>query len=207
MRANLLSRSIALVAVVLVASAMPVLGADALAICQPGVPYAYPSGGANILWNPDQGALGPLTNVQAIAAVDASFDRWENLPQSSASYFQGATLAVDIDVSNFVPIYNPTAPNGESEIVFDADGSIFAFLFGAGSGILGFAGPDFGDPTTCELLEGSAFLNGPTFTDAIVAEDIMVHEFGHYTNLGHVELNGQLIAFSEGGDDQRREPR
>ena len=114
--------------------------ADALAICQPGVPYVYPGGGANILWNPDQGGLGPLTNGQAIAAVDASFDAWENLPQSSASYFQGTTLAVDIDETNFGPVLNPVAPNGLSEIVFDEDGAIFSILFGPGSGILGFAG-------------------------------------------------------------------
>jgi len=184
----------------------PAHAADALAICAPGVPYAYPGGGANILWNPDQGVLGPLSNAQAVAAVDASFDRWEDLPQSSVTYFQGPALAVDIDVTNYGPVLNQVAPNGESEIVFDADGSIFAELFGPGSGILGFAGPDFGNPATCELLEGSAFLNGPTFTDAIVAEDIMVHEFGHYTNLGHVELNGQLISFNEGGDDSGPTP-
>ena len=183
-----------------------VQAADALAICQPGVPFAYPNGGADILWNPDQGTLGPLTNAEAIAAVDRSFDAWEDLPESSVTYLQGATLATDIDITNYGPVFSPTAPNGLSEIVFDADGSIFEDLFGPGSGILGFAGPDFGDPATCELLEGSSFLNGPTFDNILAAEDIMVHEFGHYTNLGHVELNGQLVGFSEGGDDSGPTP-
>ncbi len=183
-----------------------VQAADALAICQPGVPFAYPNGGADILWNPDQGTLGPLTNAEAIAAVDRSFDAWEDLPESSVTYLQGATLATDIDVTNYGPVFSPPAPNGLSEIVFDADGSIFEDLFGPDSGILGFAGPDFGDPATCELLEGSSFLNGPTFDDILAAEDIMVHEFGHYTNLGHVELNAQIVAFSEGGDDSGPSP-
>ena len=192
---------------ILTVPAVPAFGADALAICQSGVPFAYPGGGANIPWNPDLGGLGPLTNAQAVAAVDASFDRWENVSTSSATFLQGAFLAVDIDVTNYEPILNPVAPNFVSEIVFDEDGSIFIDIFGANSGILGFAGPDFGfGPPLCELIEGSAFLNGPEFDDAIVAEDIMVHEFGHYVNLGHVELNGQLISFSEGGDDSGPTP-
>ena len=184
----------------------PALAADALAICQSGVPFVYPSGGANIPFNPDLGGLGPLNNAQGVQAVQDAFDRWAAVPESSATFINAGSLAVDIDITNYGPIYNPVAPNGLSEIVFDEDGSIFTQLFGAGSGILGFAGPDFGNTVTCELLEGSAFLNGPAFVDALAAEDIMVHEFGHYVNLGHVELNGQLVSFSEGGDDTGPSP-
>ncbi len=184
----------------------PVEAADALAICQPGVPFAYPDGGANIPWNPDQGGLGPLDNATATALVAASFQVWEDLPQSSVTYQAGAFLPEDVTVANFGPVLNQAAPNGLSEIVYDEDGSIFATLFGPGSGILGFAGPDFGNPATCELTEGSAFLNGPEFANQTAAVDIMVHEFGHYTNLGHVELNGQLIPTSEGGDTSGATP-
>jgi hypothetical protein len=197
---------VSMLAAALVAlAAGPILAADALFICQSGVPFAYPTGGANILWNPDLGELGPLTNAQAVAAVDAAFDSWENVSTSSATFLQGSFVATDIDVGNFGPIYNGLL-DGESPIVFDEDGSIFTTLFGPGSGILGFAGPEFGNVTTCELLEGSAWLNGPEFVDLIVAEDIMVHEFGHYVNLGHTELNGQLAIFSEGGDDSGPSP-
>jgi len=184
----------------------PALGADALYNCQSGVPYVYPSGGANIPFNPDLGGLGSLTNAQGVQAVEDAFGAWAGVAESSVTFVNAGALAVDIDITNYGPIYNPVAPNGLSEIVFDEDGSIFTQLFGAGSGILGFAGPDFGSTVTCELLEGSAFLNGPAFADALAAQDIMVHEFGHYVNLGHVELNGQLVAFSEGGDDSGPSP-
>jgi hypothetical protein len=197
--------SLLLALAVLTVPAVPAFGADALVICQSGVPFAYPNGGANILWNPDLGDLGPLSNAQAVAAVDQAFDAWENISTSSATFLQGPFVAVDIDINNYVPILNGLF-DGESPIVFDEDGSIFTALFGAGTGILGFAGPEFGNFATCELLEGSAWLNGPEFDDAVVAEDIMVHEFGHYINLGHTELNGQLINFSEGGDDSGPTP-
>lgn len=184
----------------------PAHAADALFICAPGEPFVYPDGGSNIAFNPDRGGLGPLSNAQAVAAVGAAFARWADQPQSSATFVNAGPLDTDIDSTNFGPLLNAQAPNGRSEIVFDRDGSIFALLFGPGSGILGFAGPDFGDSATCELLEGSAFLNGSRFANALVAEDIMVHEFGHYVNLGHVELNGQLLAFFEGGDDSGPSP-
>ena len=182
-------------------SSAPASAADSLLVCQPGQPFVYPNGGLNILWNPDQGALGPLSNAEATAAVGASFDAWQNLKETSMTFQQGAPIPQDIDITNFGPVLNPTAPNGLSEIVYDANGEIFAALFGAGSGILGFAGPDFGDTAACTLIEGSSFLNGPEFTDSTVAQDIMVHEFGHYSNLGHTELNGQLVDFAEGGDN------
>jgi hypothetical protein len=191
------------------------MAADALAICQSGVPYVYPNGGADIPFNPDAGPLRVdtdgtviLDNAAGVAVVESAFAAWENLPQSSMTASNAGTLPVDIDITNFGPVLNPPGPDGSSPIVFDANGEIFALLFGEESGILGFAGPDFGDPATCTLTESSSFLNGPAFNNLIVAEDIIVHEFGHYINLGHVELNGQIIPWSdtEGGDDTGPSP-
>lgn len=193
-------------AALLALPAVPAFGADALFICQSGVPYVYPGGGADVPFNPDLGGLGPLTNAQAVAAVTQAFSRWADVSTATVTFLNAGAMPFDVNLGNYVPIFNPPAPDGLSPIVFDEDGSIFVDLFGSGSGILGFAGPDFGNPTTCELIEGSAFLNGPEFDDLVVAEDIMVHEFGHYINLGHVELNGQLVGFSEGGDTSGPSP-
>jgi hypothetical protein len=191
---------LALLAGAMILAGTQAFAADSLVVCQSGVPFAYPGGGTDIPFNPDQGGLGPLTNAEGVAAVEQAFQAWADVATSSATFLNAGLMPFDVDNTNFAPILNPTAPDGLSPIVFDEDGSIFTLLFGPGSGILGFAGPDFGNFATCELIEGSAFLNGPEFGDLIVAEDIMVHEFGHYINLGHVELNGQLVPFSEGGD-------
>jgi hypothetical protein len=173
----------------------PVYAGGPLANCGDGVPYLWPNGGRNITWNADLGDLGELTKSEADAFVANSFTQWQNVATSTVSYVQGANLAVDVDDTNFLPFLEAEEPDGISAIVYDDSGVIFELLFGVDSGVLGFAGPEFGDPATCTITEGYAFLNGPEFSpsDPLSGFAIMTHEFGHFSNLAHSQTNGGIL--------------
>jgi hypothetical protein len=168
-----------------------------------GTPWTWPAGGTNIPWNPDQGGLGLLDNAQATAATAAAFAQWEAEPSATATYMNAGQMPVDVDITNFFlfdPFGGLSVPDGLSPIVFDEDGSIFEALFGLGTGVLGFATPEWGDPATCSVTEGVAFMNGlPSGAPGNLDElaDVLVHEFGHYSGLAHVNVNGQDVAFDD----------
>jgi hypothetical protein len=169
-----------------------------------GVPFLWPNGGRMIPFNPDLGGLGPLTNAQAVAQSTAAFQAWADIVSATATHVNRGQLPVDVDETNFLPYLEPTAPDGLSAIVYDEDGAIFELLFGEDSGVLGFASPEWINTATGDIIEGVSFMNGGALVgpDAFpVAEmlSVQVHEYGHYQNLAHTVVNGQIIA----GPDSR----
>src|SRR5262245_64870267 len=83
-----------------------------LANCSDGVPFLWPNGGQNIVWNADQGDLGELTKAEADTFVANSFAQWTNVASATISYTQGANLPVNVDETNFMPFLEATAPDG-----------------------------------------------------------------------------------------------
>ncbi|HTE50656.1 MAG TPA: hypothetical protein VK698_07295 [Kofleriaceae bacterium] len=189
------------VLVALVAGALSLIAAPAaqaggpLAVCSDGTPFLWPNGGQNVVWNADQGNLGNFDKAAADDLVESSFNQWQAIDTATISFVQGADLPLNVDETNFGPFFEPTAPDGLSAIIYDDTGAIFELLFGPGSGVLGFAGPEWIDPSTCSILEGVSFLNGPEFdpVDFNFGFGITVHEFGHFGNLAHSQTNGGIL--------------
>ena len=188
-------------AVVLVSTAGQADASGALYLRSSGNPYRWPDGGRSIPYNPDRGGLGKLDAATALAQTEAAFAAWEAVSTSTASYRNAGLLPVDVNQSNFGPYLFATQPDGRSAIVYDQNGAIFNSLFGFGSGILGFAGPEWVDPATGDVIEAFAFLNGgPNLVLGFPTSEmltIQVHEFGHYANLAHTVINGQIALFDD----------
>lgn len=153
-----------------------------------------------IPWNADAGGLGALDHAAAVQLVTDSFATWSAVPTASIAFANDGALPVDVTAAN-VAQFVGVCDDGLSPIVFDSDGTITDALFGAGASnsILGFAGPECGTFTPPVITEASAVLNGK-FIDGIanggngeVPLDtfvgVLVHEFGHYVNLDHSQIN------------------
>ncbi len=176
-----------------------------------GTPLVW-SGGI-VSWNPDRGTLGTLSNAEAVSLASDNFAKWQAVPTAALAISNTGTLPVDVTAAN-VNAFIGICGDGFSPIVFDSDGSITDSLFGVGASnsILGFAGPECGSLVPPVITEASAVLNGK-FIDGIATAGnpeisitsfaaVLLHEFGHYLNLEHSQIN-LLEAFDHdaAGDD------
>lgn len=184
----------------------------ALALAWPAViraagPLLVNGAGTPLVWpvdpvpfNPDRGPLGALDNATAVALVTTSFAVWTGVPTADIHFANAGPLPVDVTDAN-ANAYVGVCGDGLSPIIFDTDGQITDDFFGPGASndVLGFASPDCVDYSPPEILEGVAVLNGkwidgidtPSNPELPLAEfeAVFVHEFGHYVNLDHSQIN------------------
>ncbi len=192
-------RIVAAVALLTLAwSAVPAEAAGPLFVNDAGAPLVWAV--RPVPWNSDLGTLGRFDQVAAHQLVEDSFAVWSAVPTADIGFADAGGLGADVTAANVGTVLG-VCDDDLSPIVFDTDGSITDALFGAGASnsILGFAGPECGTFTPPVITEASAVLNGK-FIDGIanggnpeVAVDtfvgVLVHEFGHYVNLDHSQIN------------------
>ncbi|MCC6763929.1 MAG: hypothetical protein IT293_04620, partial [Deltaproteobacteria bacterium] len=172
-----------------------------------GAGTALAWGNSPIPINPDRGALGVLEVEEAVENVTASFAVWAAVSTAQVAFKNAGLLPTDVTRTTYLD-YLGNCDDGLNPIIFDTDGAIVDELFGndARNSILGFAGPECGSMVPPSITGGAALLNGRwidgTATSknpeiSLVAFDsVMVHEFGHFLNLDHSQIN-LIEAFDE----------
>ncbi len=191
------SSHIAIAVLALGGTALPARAAGPLLVNGAGIPLTW---AAPIPFNPDRGTLGALSNADAVALVADSFGAWAAVPTAALSFVNAGPLPVDVTASNVFDYLG--ACDGWNPVIFDTDGSIVRTVFGAGAEntILGFADIECGAFDPPEITEAIAVLNG-RFIDGVSSSDnpeipvspdfeaVFRHEFGHYINLDHTQVN------------------
>ena len=93
---------------------------------------------APIVYNPDPGPLGTLSNSEARALLASAFAEWASV--GVVSFTAGAALPADVNGSGAPSTnlahfkrYWRVAGDGRSPVLFDHDGSVIDGLFGAGA--------------------------------------------------------------------------
>jgi hypothetical protein len=199
--------------------ALPSFGGGPRVVDGAGLPMTWVSPPA--IFNPDQGNLGMLSNLEADGLLADAFQRWETVSFSFLTFSFAGEMPENINA------VDPASSNpghwqrwwkqedGFSPIIYDEDGSVTDDMFGAGArfDILGATTLD-GDPFALGgIAEASTLING-AFFDGIgpptspadapsttAFEAIMVHEIGHYANLDHSMVNFELAIDSDPDND------
>ncbi len=162
--------------------------------------------GVPVIWNPDGGGLGKLTNAQATTWIADELAKWQAVGTASLNYTQGVQIidpgtgmSTDVTSANYSDVIN--TDNGQNPIIYDNDRDIFDLL-GTPDAVVGFAGTLRTAGT--EITKGYAVLQGDWFDDEPAAANdvgeisetrfrgMIVHEFGHFSGLGHSSVNHEL---------------
>ena len=152
------------------------------------------------------------SNSQSVARVQSLFQNWQSVPTTSITYsyagqISGAGIPSNGDVKT-IQDFNAALGlcNGgtQSPVIFDADGSLLRAL-GLSPLIIGFSGTCKLDYQAGHIVSALVFLNGefqdgvndPTTSNYELTADqfdeAITHEMGHFSGLGHSQINLDLF--------------
>ena len=174
------------------------LGAEPLHVNDQGQIFRWRD---DVTYNIDPGPLGLLDNAAATARVEQAFASWAAVSTARLPRFvRGRPLPVDVTGDNADQFFRPCGQENRNRVIFDSDGAIIEALLGENQSkrILGFADASCAIQGTDRLTVGFVVLNGRAVDgvvrdgapelDVEVFQNTIVHEVGHFLNLGHSQV-------------------
>jgi len=181
------------------------------AATQPGQPFVWPTGSA-VRYTVDTGPLSVnpsgqtvITNAQGLARVQSLFQNWQSVPTTSITYayagpITGVTGGDVKTIQDFNTVQGSCNSGAQNPVVFDANGSLIQAL-GLGPLVIGFSSTCKVNPQSGNIAGAMVVLNGefqdlvsnPTTNnfelDADQFDEAITHEMGHFSGLGHSQIN------------------
>ncbi|HKV61421.1 MAG TPA: hypothetical protein VJO16_05875 [Candidatus Acidoferrum sp.] len=184
----------------------------------PGQPYVwdalkpirYAVDGGPLSVNPSGQVV--ISNSQGLTRVQNLFQNWQSVSTTSITYsyagqISGAGIPSNGDVKtiqDFNAAVKLCNSGTQNPVIFDADGSLLRAL-GLSPLVIGFSGTCKLDPQAGHIVSALVFLNGefqdsvndPTTSNYELTADqfdeAITHEMGHFSGLGHSQINLDLL--------------
>jgi hypothetical protein len=186
------------------------------AATQPGQAFVWPSG-STIHYTVDTGPLSTnpsgqvvINNAEGLARVQSLFQNWQSVPTTSITYtyagpITGVTGGDVKTLADFNTVKGTCTAGTQNPVIFDANGSIFSGL-GLDPSVIGFASTCKLNAQTGQIAAAMVTLNGE-FQDGVSTstnfeitaeqfDEAITHELGHFSGLGHSQIN--LALFQSG---------
>jgi hypothetical protein len=159
-----------------------------------------------------------VSNAQGLTRVQSLFQNWSSVSTTSIQFAYGGPISVpgvtggDVKtIQDFNLVQGNCNAGTQSPVIFDANGSLIQAL-GLDPLVIGFSSPCKLDTAAGHIVSSLIVLNGefqdgvnnPTSNNYEISADqfdeAITHEMGHFSGLGHSQINLDLYRFGTPGD-------